>query len=428
MILIAGAGLCGLSAAYHLGDKDYRIIERSDRPGGLCRTERRGPFSFDYGGHLLHLRDEHVKRLVRELLGDGLFHHRRRASIFSKGVFTPYPFQANTHGLPAEVVRDCLLGYFEAMLRSVASSSSPDNFHDWLLASFGRGFAKHFFLPFNQKFFKSDLTDMSYEWASWAIPRPSLREMVNGSLGLQESEFGYNIEFYYPAGGIEDLPRAFAGRLSRPIETGVELTQVFPTEHQAELSTGERALYNKLITSLPLDQLLSRLSGAPAEIVEASKRLRVLSVVCVNLGIEGPPLSDRHWIYFPEPEFPFHRIGFYSNAREIGPDKSALYLELTLPGPVGPEAENSIRELSEQAVSAFTGMPLFDGARQRIELVETMTIPHAYVVFDRFRAENLPRIFAYLREHDIEPVGRYGLWEYSTMEEAIRQGRLATLE
>ena len=208
MILIAGAGLAGLSAAFHLQDRDFRIIEREERPGGLCRTERIGDYSFDYGGHLLHLRGDDVRGLVMDLLGDRLRLHKRRSAIFSKGVVTPYPFQVNTYGLPPEVVRDCLLGFIEAMMDSTKDPSVPDNFFEWIYHAFGQGFAKHFFLPFNQKFFKTDLTEITTEWASWSIPRPRPRDVVNGALGIEEGEFGYNVEFYYPGGGIEELPRA----------------------------------------------------------------------------------------------------------------------------------------------------------------------------------------------------------------------------
>ena len=38
MILIVGAGLAGLSAAYHLRGLRYKLLERERRVGGLCRS------------------------------------------------------------------------------------------------------------------------------------------------------------------------------------------------------------------------------------------------------------------------------------------------------------------------------------------------------------------------------------------------------
>ena len=45
-----------------------------------------------------------ARALVERLLPSGLVEYERRAVIHMRGVFTPYPFQANTHGLPREIV------------------------------------------------------------------------------------------------------------------------------------------------------------------------------------------------------------------------------------------------------------------------------------------------------------------------------------
>src|SRR5439155_1475177 len=103
MILVLGAGLAGLSAAYHLQDTDdVLVLEREDRPGGLCRSVVKDGFTFDLTGHLLHLRRSEIRALVSDLIPpDHFMSIDRRAFIHSHGVLTPYPFQVNTHGLPA---------------------------------------------------------------------------------------------------------------------------------------------------------------------------------------------------------------------------------------------------------------------------------------------------------------------------------------
>ncbi len=423
VILIAGAGLAGLSAALHLGGREYRIIEREDRPGGLCRTIQKGDHTFDYGGHLLHIRGDDVRGLVMELLGDRLRLHRRRSSIFSKGVMTPYPFQVNTHGLPWHVVRDCLTGFVRARIEQ-REKSEPEDFRGWLLYTFGQGFAEHFFFPFNEKFFKVDLGEITREWASWSIPRPDINQVVEGALGIPHTDMGYNPEFYYPESrGIEELPRALHREIARPVETGVELVRVIPRERRALLSTGEELTYEKLISTLPLDRLVSMLEGAPDKVKRAGEGLRALSVLCVNIGISGPAFSDRHWVYVPEPEYSFHRIGVYSNLSSPGPGKSSLYLEITMPGPMHGLEGSELDQAVQVAVRGLQNMPLWKQEDHEIEAIEPALIRHGYVIYDRHRKKELPRITDFLQEHGIEPCGRYGRWEYSTMEDAIRQGK-----
>ena len=69
-ILIVGAGVAGLSAAWHLRDtgKRIRIVEGSDIVGGLTATTVTDGYLFDYTGHLLHLRDNEIKKWVVEEL------------------------------------------------------------------------------------------------------------------------------------------------------------------------------------------------------------------------------------------------------------------------------------------------------------------------------------------------------------------------
>jgi UDP-galactopyranose mutase len=111
--LILGAGPTGLSAAYHLG-QDSLLIDRNDRVGGWCRSIEDSGFTFDHAGHILFSDDRYVHELYRILLGDNVHWQDREAWIYSKGVYTRYPFQGSLHGLPPEVIRDCLTGAIEA--------------------------------------------------------------------------------------------------------------------------------------------------------------------------------------------------------------------------------------------------------------------------------------------------------------------------
>lgn len=416
--LIAGAGLSGLSAAFHLGRREWRIVEREARPGGLCRTERVGDYIFDYGGHLLHLRTDWARGLVRELLGDRLLEMDRRSAIFSHGVFTRYPFQVNTYGLPAEVIAECLDGMRKARAEA-AGKPEPTDFEGWVLHHFGAGFARHFFFPFNRKFFKMDLRKMDTEWAHWSIPRPTLEEAEAGATAVSAKAFGYNARFFYPRGGIEELPKALSALLSRPVETGVELLELDLAERLAMLSTGDEVRYQRMISSLPLRELLRRCRKLPDNLAPG-RDLDCLSVRCRNLGIAGPATTDQHWIYLPEERFPFHRVGIYSNIHPIGPDRVSLYLETTHRG----STECWSAPAPDLELEALRGSPLWSPGSSLVES-NVMNIEYGYVVYDERRRKLLPRALAWLADGGVECVGRYGRWEYAAMEDALTQGREA---
>src|SRR6476660_7928151 len=198
-VVVIGGGLAGASAAYHLLDHDPILFERESSVGGLCRSFRQDGFTFDCTGHLIHLRNQYVKDLVAKLLPNAFNSHERFASIYSKAVTTPYPFQANTYGLPPEVVKQCVMGFVETLQSS--SNGTSHNFHDWIVKTFGCGIAEHFMLPYNEKFWKQDLRTITSDWVSWSIPKPSLDEVMNGALGLTNKGMGYNPRFIYPRNG-----------------------------------------------------------------------------------------------------------------------------------------------------------------------------------------------------------------------------------
>jgi len=88
-IFILGAGLAGLSAAWHL-QKDglgCQIFEKESEVGGLCRSKNINGFTFDYDGHLLHFKHSYTFNLIKSLLKNNLFEHQRNAWIYSRAFF-----------------------------------------------------------------------------------------------------------------------------------------------------------------------------------------------------------------------------------------------------------------------------------------------------------------------------------------------------
>ena len=164
-VVIIGGGLAGLSAGYHLAEYEPIVFEKESTVGGLCRSFTQDSFTFDCTGHLVHLKDPYTKELIARLLPDAFGSHERLAAIYSKATTTPYPFQANTYGLPPEVIKECVVGFVETLVAN--NNGTPGNFHDWVLKTFGTGIAKHFMLPYNEKFWKRDLRTITADGMSW---------------------------------------------------------------------------------------------------------------------------------------------------------------------------------------------------------------------------------------------------------------------
>ncbi len=429
-VVIIGAGLTGLSCAYHLGG-DYLLVERELEPGGIVRTRiREKSFHCDGTGHWLHLRNAGMKELVNKLLPGKLVEHERKAVIFSHGVFTAYPFQANTYGLPREVIMECLLGLLKAKhpedFGQKAAADAPKNFHEWVVRAFGEGIAKHFMVPYNQKLLGVNLTELMPAFAERFIPRPSTEDVIKGALGFSKESLGYNAKFVYPRqGGIGALSRAFADALKEPPLYGTDVTEIDLRQKTVSLANGKSVRFEKLVNTMPLVRLISMLKDAPEEVRTAAKKLRATTVHYFDIGVRGTgdAASHYHWVYFPEPDYIFYRAGSYSAVHQEAapPGCRSYYVEMS----GGASELLSQPEKLKQRVLADLKRARILSEQDEILFMELCEIPHAYVIFDQHYEASRELLLDYLNRNGVITGGRWGGWGYGGMEDAMLDGKSA---
>jgi protoporphyrinogen oxidase len=424
-VLILGGGLAGLNAGLTLSDHPevpFRILEKSDRVGGFCQTEVRDGFSFDKTGHWLHLRDAGMRSMVDRLMGDNLVTLKRSARIYSHGRYTPYPYQVNTHDLPAEVAAECVLGFIDAQLGPGGERlrrEEPKTFGDFIRRHLGEGFAKHFMFPYNTKLWTVHPDELGAAWCGRFVPRPNLETVVKGSLGIVD-EGGYNSSFLYPReGGIEALPRAFLPHLKGPVQPNRYPVAIDWKRRSLRLADGETLPYRGLISTIPLPELIEICEGAPEAARAAARKLRATIVTYVNVAARNEAPAH-HWVYFPEPSFPFYRVG----------SASAIYPKLAPPGTRSFYVEfSSLSGLDPEKAKAeaIEGLVRCGLLRDRNEVLFAFArdIPGAYVLYDKDYGAAKETILDFLREAQIETCGRYGNWEYGGMEDAMLGGKSA---
>jgi protoporphyrinogen oxidase len=427
-IVILGAGLAGLSAAYHAKKRGlpHLLFEREARVGGLVRSERVNGFTFDYTGHLLHMKQERTKKLVLQTLGlkKDFVMVERNSWVYSHGRYTRAPFQANLYGLPDAVIAECLEGILRAQALPPARPGGIEMFEDWNLRAFGRGIYRHFMEPYNTKLWGIHPSQMTVEFMGRFVPKPSLSQVFDGALHDLGKPMGYNAAFIYPRqGGIEILSRALGRQVAARL--GHIAVQVDLKNREVTFANGLRQTYHRLISSLPLTRLVAILKDKPARIERAAGKLRASSVLNVNFGIGGRNVSDKHWIYVPEKSLPFYRVGFYHNFSALLAPRggSSVYAEISYSRERPLDKKKAPRQVREGLLQ----MGILRRS-DRIAAEWVADIPAAYVVYDSHRSENVGIIQDFLRENHVTSTGRWGNWEYAAMEDAIWQGHDAILQ
>jgi len=470
-VVVIGAGPTGLSAAYHLG-RNSILLEQADRVGGWCRSIEDNGFTFDMAGHIMFSNDPYVHEMYQLLLGDNVHWQDREAWIYSKNVFTRYPFQGALYGLPPEVIKECIVGAIEARFGSLtakkpaadkginddytgperrgmfeplmkangsrkprtytgaerrlnAHKGSPKNFEEFIYKVWGRGIAKHFAIAYNQKLWAVPLEEMETSWLGGRVPLPNLEEMIEGALSPSPKPMGPNARFGYPLrGGFQALMNGFLPHLKGELRLQTRVVAVSPSRHTVTLSDGTVVPYEFLISTMPLPVLIQVMGNeAPAEVRKAAAGLRHVSVRCVNIGVGRENLTEKHWIYYPEDPV-FHRIFVQGNASPHcnPPGGFGLTCEITYSEakPLPCDGEALIQRCIEDChrVGFFQpGDPIW--AANQVDM------PVAYVVYDHDRARNVSVIREWLSAQDIVLAGRYAEWEYYNSDHAFIAGKKA---
>jgi protoporphyrinogen oxidase len=418
-VLIIGGGLAGLAAGKALeGRKSYLIAERENRPGGLAASVRKGAFTFDYSGHLLHLRWPGTTKLILDALKGNHCRIKRDARIYAHRSWTPFPFQANLSGMPAKVKAECVSGFLKAYnAGGGAPGDGTEVFSRWTRRVFGEGISRHFMLPYNAKLWSYPLERLTTEWCAPFVPMPKPEEVVEGAYGRKTEGLGYNTSFYYPkSGGIGALSNALASGLSG-LRLGLEVESVDLKKGVALVRHFGPVHFKRLINTSPLDGFVGMAADAPKAVRQAAAALRHNTVYVLNLGVRGVK-SPMHWGYFPGPEFPFYRAGLASNfsARLAPRGCASFYIEISTAG----EALDLV-SAEKEILRGLRSCGLVPSGAQVAEKL-WLRIPCAYVIYNRERAAALPVIFDWLKARRAASIGRYGAWKYSFMEESVKEG------
>lgn len=411
-IAILGGGLAGLTAGYISGAP---VFEAQDSPGGVASSDKVDGFVFDRGIHVLQTNNKIVLNLLDEL-GVRFTEVTRYAYIYARGVYTSYPFQVNSTGLPISLRLRCVRDFLRK-----DRLPPPGNYEDWIRSSVGNGFADTFLIPYSEKFWGVHPREMTFEWTGNRVPQPTTWQVLRGAVIDRRTGIGSNATFRYPTqGGYGSIAEALAARQSR-LSLGHRATAIDLPRREVRFANGHAVRYRRLISTISLPEFVRLASPVPEEVRQAAGRLRTNSIFVVNLGIAGDLRPVRHWIHFPEPDIAFFRVSlpghFVDSTTPHG--HASISAEIAYHGtPPDPAAaiDRTIADLRRVGL-------LSD--ETRIVATSTADIRRAYVIYDFDRRAALETIHAWMRRHHVVPSGRYGLWTYFWSDEAMLSGRKA---
>ena len=341
-VAIIGAGPAGLTAAYLLTKKGYRVsvIEKDAHyVGGISRTVEVDGYRFDIGGHRFFSKSKEVVDLWNEILPDDFIQRPRMSRIYYEGKFYSYPLRAFEALFNLGIIRStlCMASYAKA---KVFPNKNVRSFQDWTVNQFGHKLFSIFFKTYTEKVWGMPCDEMSADWAAQRIKGLSLGAAVldglKRSLGLNKKpndgmETKTLLEtFRYPRLGpglMWEAARDFVVAKGNMVLMGHSFKQLAQDAEgnwrmSATRADGSEAVIfaKHIISSAPMRELSARIHPLPQTSLQADK-LRYRDFLTVALMIRSDDLFPDNWIYIHDSKVQVGRVqNFRSWSPEMVPD------------------------------------------------------------------------------------------------------------
>lgn len=422
-VTILGAGPAGLGAGYRAAKAghDVRILERSERVGGLAGSFEVGGVRVDHGSHRLHpATAPYLLEELSRLLGGDLQQRPRHGRIYLEGRWIAFPLRA------PDLIRNLPRSFALAAGRDAAFSAlrkpRGESFADLLLAGLGPAMCERFYFPYARKMWGLEPEEIDGEQARRRVSGNAAGKLLRKVGGSGRSS-GI---FYYPRRGFGQLWEALA---SAATEAGADLRLGATVERVEQLPQGFRVTAGGegfdsalLWSTIPLPVLARLLHPrAPAEVLDAASRLRSRAMVLVYLVLPVAQYTEFDAHYVPDGGTPVTRVSEPKNYRsgDDPADRTVLCAEVpcAVRDAVWSAADSGLGTMVQRALAGM-GLP----ATEPLEVV-VKRVPAAYPVYDLGYSESFDKLEGWAESvPGLLTLGRHGLFAHNNSHHALEMG------
>lgn len=413
--IILGSGIAGISAGYHLekAGEHAVIYEKDSDWGGLCGNFTIEGFRFDKFVHFTFAQDEYISNIFKN--SSDLLEHIPFPSNYYKGIWIRHPAQNNLAPLSSEEKTDII---YDFVNRTEKPIEEIRDYEEWLRIQYGNYFAENFPFKYTRKYWGVEPKELETKWVGNRMYTPDLKQVLQGAFETQDECFYYAKIMKYPKiGGFRSILNNCREGLD--IRFNKEVVKINPQEKTVTFKDGTSAQYTRLISSLPLPEIVKMIDGMPEEVKEAGENLMHTSGYMVSLGFNRPDVAKYLWFYIYDEDILPARV-YSPNLKS--PDNvpegcSSLQAEIFFSNKAEiPAADVVLNKTIEKLIA----MGLFK--ENEIIVKDIRFEKYANIIFDKNIYKNRQIVLDYLNKIGIESIGRFGKWEYFWTHQAFKNG------
>lgn len=412
---ILGSGIAGISAGYHLkkNGEDVVIYEKDNDWGGLCNYFTIDGFRFDKFVHFTFTDDPYMKGIFEK--SSPLYEHPPISSNYYNGYWLKHPAQNNLAPLSTEEKVKIINDFVNRPQKNIEDIK---DYSEWLRVQYGNYFAENFPFKYTRKYWGLEAKDLETKWVGNRMHSPDLSEVLKGAFETQNENFYYTKYMRYPKkGGFRSILDACREGLN--IQFNKEVIKINIKNKTVSFKDGTSSKYDRLISSLPLPEIVDIIEECPSEVKEAGYELHNTCGYMVSLGFKRPDVAKYLWFYIYNEDILSARV--YSPSMK-SPDNvpagcSSLQAEIFFDCKANiPSKEEVLKNTIEKLVK----MGLF--TEDEIVVKDIRFEKYANITFDKDIYKNRQIVLDYLKSVDIESIGRFGKWEYMWTYQAFEDG------
>lgn len=413
--IVLGSGIAGISAGYHLKKKGEEVViyEKDNDWGGLCANFTIDGFRFDKFVHFTFADSEYIRNLFEE--SSPTYAHPSVSSNYYKGYWLKHPAQNNIAPLPIDEKVEIIKGFIN---RKNKSFEEIENYEEWLRVQYGDYFAENFPMVYTKKYWGLEAKDLETKWVGNRMHSPNIDEVLKGSYETQDKNFYYTSYMKYPKkGGFRSILNKCREGLD--IRFNKEVVKIDTVAKTVSFKDGTISNYTRLISSLPLPEIVKMIENCPDYVLNAANNLHNTCGYMVSLGFKRPDVAKHLWFYIYDEDILSARV--YSPSMKsldnVPNGCSSLQAEIFFDCKAKiPSKEEVMKNTIEKLVS----MGLFK--EDEIVVKDIRFEKYANITFDKDIYKNRKVVLDYLQSQNIETIGRFGKWEYYWTHQAFKSG------
>lgn len=413
--VILGAGIAGISAAYHLKQKGENsvIFEKDNDWGGLCGFFEIDGFRFDRFVHFTFAKDEKIAELFAK--SSPLYAHPPVSYNYWRGCWLKHPAQNNLAPLPIEEKVKIIDSFVNRPRKDVAEIS---DYAEWLRVQYGDYFAENFPFAYTRKYWGVEAKQLETKWVGNRLHVSPLPEVLRGAFAEQQENFYYTKFMNYPKkGGFRSIMNEC--RKGLDIRLNKKAVRIDTAVKQVEFADGTVENYDNLISSLPLPEIIKMISDVPENVQNAAKQLRWTCGYQVSLGFNRPDVAKYLWFYIYDEDVPPARV-YSPNLKS--PDNapegcSSLQAEIFFANGAKVVDKNIILQKTVEKLKEICQFNDSDVVVKDIRFE-----PYANIIFTPEIYESRKVVREWLQAQGIKTIGRFGEWDYLWSHQAFESG------